>query len=233
MKPFTCPLRLIVGSALLASGCALAAPPRAEIGTLVQACVACHGKQGQAGSDGYFPRLAGKPAGYLYQQLTNFRDGRRRYPAMNYLVAHLSDDYLREMADYFAAQHPPYAAPPLASVSAQLFNAGRRLVFEGDSTRGIPACVACHGARLTGVQPATPGLLGLPPDYIKAQFGAWKSGTRRAAAPDCMHNVSQQLEPQDVRAVAAWLSSQPIPADMQAVPALPAKLPHACGSAPQ
>ena len=51
------------------------------------ACTACHGKQGRAGPDGYYPRLAGKPAGYLYNQLLNFRDGRRRNAAMRYLVA--------------------------------------------------------------------------------------------------------------------------------------------------
>jgi cytochrome c553 len=39
----------------------------------VAACTLCHGKEGVAGTDGYYPRIAGKPAGYLYQQLLNFR----------------------------------------------------------------------------------------------------------------------------------------------------------------
>jgi cytochrome c553 len=30
-------------------------------------------------------RIAGKPAGYLYNQLLNFRDGRRNYPLMTYI----------------------------------------------------------------------------------------------------------------------------------------------------
>ena len=50
------------------------------------ACAACHGPQGQGTENGYFPRLAGKPAGYLMNQLVAFRDGRRRYPPMNYLL---------------------------------------------------------------------------------------------------------------------------------------------------
>ena len=41
------------------------------------ACTGCHGEQGRATSDGYYPRNAGKPAGYLYNQLLKFRDGRR------------------------------------------------------------------------------------------------------------------------------------------------------------
>jgi cytochrome c553 len=35
----------------------------------VQACTTCHGKEGRATNQGYFPRIAGKPAGYLYNQL--------------------------------------------------------------------------------------------------------------------------------------------------------------------
>ena len=50
----------------------------------LRACVPCHGRQGEGTNNDYFPRLAGKPAGYLMNQLTAFRDGRRRYPPMNY-----------------------------------------------------------------------------------------------------------------------------------------------------
>ena len=32
----------------------------------VLACASCHGAEGEGTSDVYFPRLAGKPAGYLY-----------------------------------------------------------------------------------------------------------------------------------------------------------------------
>src|SRR5438046_8309608 len=69
----------------------------------VQGCVTCHGQSGQGTRNDLFPRIAGKPAGYLYNQLIAFRDGKRRYTPMNYLVAYLPDPYLREMADYFAA----------------------------------------------------------------------------------------------------------------------------------
>src|ERR1700744_10459 len=52
----------------------------------VRACAPCHGNQGQGTDNDYFPRLAGKPAGYLKNQLVAFRDGRRRYAPMNYLL---------------------------------------------------------------------------------------------------------------------------------------------------
>jgi cytochrome c553 len=208
------------------------APPD-RMAERVAACVACHGKEGRATSDGYFPRIAGKPAGYLYQQLINFRDGRRQSPMMGYMVAPLSPAYLKDIADHFAAQHPPYPAPQTATLPAAVLARARTLVMQGDRARNIPACIACHGQRLTGVQPAIPGLLGLPRDYINAQFGAWKIGTRKAAAPDCMAHVARQLTTDDISAVSLWLAAQPIAADMAPAPAAEISLPTPCGSVPK
>jgi len=58
----------------------------------VLACASCHGDKGQGTNDDYFPRLAGKPAGYLYNQLVAFRDGRRKYPPMNTSWKHRAAD---------------------------------------------------------------------------------------------------------------------------------------------
>ena len=196
------------------------------------ACVACHGKEGRATSEGFFPRIAGKPAGYLYNQLLNFQQGRRQYPLMTYLVAHMPDDYLREISEYFASQHPPYAPPRPGRMPAAALERGRTLILSGDASKKIPACVACHGKALGGVLPATPGLLGLPRDYLNAQLGAWKNGSRRAAAPDCMAQVSRQLSPEDAAAVAGWLAGQPATGTMLPAAATSARLPLACGSVP-
>jgi cytochrome c553 len=212
---------------------ALAQNPEDTIAQRVAACTACHGKEGRATSEGFFPRIAGKPAGYLYNQLVNFREGRRQNAQMNYMVAHMSDQYLKEIADYFSSQHPPYPAPQTPDVSASALERGRTLVMSGDKARNIPACVACHGQSLTGALPAIPSLVGLPRDYLNAQFGAWRNGTRKAAAPDCMAQITKQLLPEDVAAVSSWLASQPIPADMSPAPAGSFKLPVACGSMPQ
>jgi len=85
----------------------------------VLACAPCHGPQGQGTSKDYFPRLAGKPAGYLMNPLLAFREGRRRYPPMNYLLEFLPDSYLQRMAAYFAAQRPPAAAPAVPAATIQ------------------------------------------------------------------------------------------------------------------
>lgn len=211
------------------------APPRLDnsIAQRVQACIGCHGKEGRATRDGYFPRIAGKPADYLYNQLINFREGRRQYPQMTYMVAHLSDVYLREIAGYFSQQHPPYPPPASAAMPSAVMERGRMLVFKGDPARKLPACVACHGERLTGLLPSVPGLVGLPRDYLNAQFGAWRNGMRRAAAPDCMASISKQLTTQDIEAVSTWLAAQPLPGNMRPGLAHSVKLPVSCGSVPQ
>ena len=179
------------------------------------ACVACHGKEGRAGPDGYYPRLAGKPAGYLYNQLLNFRDGRRHYGLMTGLVQPLSDTYLMEIAQYFSALNLPYPAPQPTVASQETLAQGRSLVMQGDKSRKLPACVQCHGQAMTGVAPNVPGLLGLSNDYLNAQLGGWKTGQRRAHAPDCMAPIAKQLSNQEVAAVAHWLAAQPLPAQTQ------------------
>lgn len=208
-----------------------AAPPPDDMTRRVQACTVCHGKEGRAAPDGFYPRIAGKPEDYLFHQLLAFRDGRRQYAPMTHLLSTLTDDYLREIARHFARLDLPYPPPEVAPPAPALLARGRTLVMEGDAGRLIPACVQCHGQAMTGVAPAVPGLLGLPRDYLNAQFGAWRNGQRRAIAPDCMGQVAKQLAPEDIAAVSAWLSSQPVPADAKAV-ASDRPLPLACGGLP-
>lgn len=203
--------------------------PVSSMSSRVLACTACHGKEGRATPDGYFPRIAGKPAGYLANQLLSFRDGRRSYPQMTYLIEHLTDDYLREMAEHFAALDLPYPPPPAPQAPAAVLEQGRKLVQGGDVARNIPACVACHGAAMTGVTPSIPGLLGLPRDYLNSQLGAWKTGQRRAHLPDCMADIARQLTPDDVSAVSAWLAAQPVAAGGKPARTLPAAMPARCG----
>lgn len=244
MKPV-----LALASFCLVAGAWAAAPPAAPASapppppppvqvpdTMAQrtvACTVCHGKEGRATNQGWFPRIAGKPAGYLYNQLQNFRAGRRGNATMTYLVEHLSDDYLHEIAAYFASLDLPYPPPAPQGAGLQELQRGEALVRQGDPARKLPACARCHGEALTGVSPALPGLLGLPRDYVIAEMGHWQTGTRKAAAPDCMADVARALSREDIAAVASWLASRPLPADPHPAASLPQPLPVACGSVPK
>ena len=221
------------------------APAADSMAQRVQPCTVCHGREGRATNTGYFPRIAGKPAEYLYAQLLNFRDGRRQNAAMQGLIDTLSDDYLRQIAEHFSALDLPYPPPlptlppPPWQAGATALSRGEALVLQGDRTRGVPACASCHGAAMTGVVsafmpavpavPAVPGLLGLPRDYLMAQLGAWRTGLRKATAPDCMAQVATRLSPDDLSAVATWLAAQPVPVDAKPVARTAGSLPLDCG----
>jgi cytochrome c553 len=199
----------------------------------VLACAPCHGAQGEGTKDPYFPRLAGKPAGYLFNQLVAFQNGRRQYPPMNYLLAYLPESYLKEIAEHMASLNPPPPSPVTPTVAQGVLAMGQSLVTHGDASRSIPACMSCHGPNLAGMEPGIPGLLGLRPSYISAQLGGWRYGTRTALAPDCMQAVAALLTEADVTAIAAWLSSQPAAPDRLPAARGSYALPLACGSQPQ
>jgi cytochrome c553 len=218
-------------AAVPATASTASAPPVPDtLQQRIAACVACHGAHGEGSpGSGFFPRLAGKPAGYLARQLADFRNGLRQYAPMEYTVRDLSPDYLREIAEYFSVQQVPYARSPLPPLPAQALQRGEQLVTQGDPARGVPACSRCHGSQLTGVQPDIPGLVGLPYDYLSAQLGAWRTHTRATVAPDCMAEVAGRLSESDITAVAAWLSSREVPADMHAQAAGSVQPPLHCG----
>jgi cytochrome c553 len=227
-------LALLLGLSAPAFHASAQAPgqPPDTMAARVEACTPCHGDKGRGTNDVYFPRLAGKPAGYLYNQLLAFRSGRRKYPPMNYLLEFLTDPYLQDMADYFASQHPPLPPAAPSDVSQDVLKQGEALVTHGDAARQIPACASCHGPMLTGMEPAIPGLLGLRAAYVSAQLGAWRYGTRTAKAPDCMQIVAGHLTEADVTAVAAYLATRPAPENAEPVPKGSYVLPFDCGSEP-
>ena len=200
---------------------AQAAPFEDSMAQRTLACTGCHGAQGRAAPDGYYPRLAGKPAGYLYNQLLNFREGRRHYGLMTQLIAPLSDAYLMEIAQYFSNLDVPYPAPTPARQDAPLLAKGKQLVLTGDADRQVAACVQCHGTAMTGVIPNVPGLLGLPRDYLNAQLGAWKAGKRRAHAPDCMQAVVARLSDDDINAISSYLAAQTLPVNTKPASSAP------------
>jgi cytochrome c553 len=196
----------------------------------MQACVVCHGKEGLATNAGYFPRIAGKPQGYLFNQLKNFKEGRRQNRAMSHLLQHMSDDYLRDIARYFSELDLAYPPARAHGVSAEQQHLAETLVFKGVADRKIPACVTCHGDNMAGRLPAMPGLLTLPSDYLIGELGAWRTGQRKANEPDCMAEVARRLSPEELGAVARWLSAQTLPLGTKPAAASMEPLPIRCGS---
>jgi len=139
---------------------------------------------------------------------------------------------LREIAGHYAALPPRTHAADTGAAQLTPTRAQRaeQLVREGDLALHVPACSACHGANLAGLEPGIPATIGLPADYIVAQFGHWRTGSRRALAPDCMHEVAMALSAEDIRAVATWLSQQSNADGTRPAPAGSFAPPLSCGA---
>jgi cytochrome c553 len=203
-----------------------------DLGERLAACAACHGEHGEGkAASQYIPHLAGKPAGYLLDQLQAFRDGRRVYPQMGWLMRNLGDDYLARIARHYAAM-PARSQATFPAVDAATTARALALVQHGDPARDVPACSACHGENLAGLEPGIPALIGLPADSGIAQLGAWRTGGRAARSPDCMARVAHALDAADMRVLGTWLASQGHDAPLPPAPAGSFTPPVACGSLP-
>jgi cytochrome c553 len=83
---------------------------------------------------------------------------------------------------------------------------GEALVTTGGGKSPLP-CSECHGADLRGL-PVVPAIAGRSPSYIVRQMFDMKSGTRKGPGVDAMKPVLANLTPQDMLAIAAYVSSR-------------------------
>ena len=146
--------RLVLVALLSASGFAHAenAPAAdpltggsAEAGAAKAAvCAACHGPGGNSGNPEW-PKLAGQNAAYIVRSLQALKSGARVAPVMNAQAKPLSDQDMKDLAAYFAAQKPTpgVASPDAVKVAGRIYRAG-------DAGRQLPACAGCHGPEGSG-----------------------------------------------------------------------------------
>jgi cytochrome c553 len=98
-----------------------------------------------------------------------------------------------------------YANEPEAANKKPDLAAGEALYSNGDSTRGITACVGCHGANGNSGSGTWPKLSAQNATYIYNQLAHFKSGER---ANGVMMGMSMPLSDADMRNVAAYLEKQ-------------------------
>lgn len=90
---------LLVGANAQAAGDAAAGKSKAA------SCGACHGPDGNS-TNPLWPKLAGQHAAYLVKQLEAFKSGERKDPLMSPMAAGLSEQDMKDLAAYYAAQKP-------------------------------------------------------------------------------------------------------------------------------
>ena len=184
--------RLVVCLAALVSASAAAqspspAPAKAEI------CAACHGPGGNAVIPTN-PILAGQTSRYLYLQLRDFQEGRRSDPQMSPMVAGLSRDELRELADYFSKQK---ARSLNFKVDPEKAKLGK---LKADET----LCTMCHLGGFAG-QNEIPRVAGQNYEYIIKQLSDFKARKRTNDAGN-MTSVSNTLNERDIENLAHYLT---------------------------
>lgn len=95
---------LLVTTLAVHAGSASAAKGDIEAGKAkAVVCQACHGADGNAGTDPQYPRLAGQYHDYLARALQEYKSGARKNPIMAGFVATLSDQDIQNVASYFAS----------------------------------------------------------------------------------------------------------------------------------
>lgn len=167
-------------------------------------CVACHGPAGNS-SNPEWPKLAGQGSRYTYEQLKRFKDGTRMNPLMNAQAAALSDQDMRDLAAYFAAQ--PFS-PGVASEAA--VPVAQKLYRAGDAARGVPACAACHTPDGAGVAAsAYPRLGGQHAAYAAKMLRGYRDMAAQGKLegnPGVMAAVAAKLSDAEIEALASYIN---------------------------
>lgn len=196
-------------SAVAAISLPVSAQGDAEAGKTKSAvCAACHGVDGNSMIDMY-PKIAGQHAAYIEKQLHDFKDAMasggskgRMDPIMGGMVAALSDQDMKDLAAFYATQTQTDA--PAADVP----ELGEKLYKGGDMSRGITACIACHGPNGLGMELAGfPMVSGQHANYIKIQLNKFRDGSRNNDLNGMMSDVSKKLSDADIQALAAYIST--------------------------
>ena len=184
-------------------------------------CGACHGMDGNS-ADAQYPKLAGQSEQYIVRQLTDFKSGKRQNPIMMGMAAPLSEQDMHDLGAYFSTKKP------LPGVADQaLVEHGEKLYRQGDSSRGIPACMACHSIDGSGNPGAMyPQLSSQHAQYIETQLKAWQNGTSWGddAHAQIMPAIAKKLDAHDIAAVASYIEGlHAADADSTAAPAATAQ----------
>jgi len=165
------------------------------------ACAQCHAFNGVSDASGAFPRIAGQSPAYLSKQLRDFASGKRSNAIMTPIAKALADDDIVDVAAYYAGVNGPFL--PLKVADPALVKAGATLAAVGSAQRQIQCCNNCHGPGGAGEPPAIPYLAGQYSNYITFSLREWQRGYRKGS-PNQMAVVAQELNEQEIAAVAAY-----------------------------
>jgi cytochrome c553 len=185
---------------------------------IMETCAACHGKNGEGGSDGTYPRLAGLRAKYIARQLRAFKSKERiNIPMYPYAIERdLPEPDVLDIARLLSKIELPTEMPELPESASALerllaadsvFNVPRA---PGDVERGAgiyeEKCRKCHGKEAWG-RGSSPQLAGQHTAYVRRQIELYKTGDR-TYADERMQTVIDTLAEPEIEALLAYFSTR-------------------------
>ena len=186
-----------------------------------EACVSCHGDNGNS-IVSTFPKLAEQHSSYLIKQLQAFKSGDRKNPMMSAIASGLSEEDMVDIATYYADQKISSNELPIlnqaqdddedknsnSKVDIQTIIAqGADLYRNGDLTREVSACIACHGPLGEGNKPAAfPALKSQHADYLIQTLTDFKSGARTSNPDNMMHMIAKKMTDEEIKALSYRIS---------------------------
>lgn len=183
--------------------------------TKAGACAACHGLDGNATDPTLYPRLAGQSERYIARQLSLFKSGERANPIMQPFAAALSAQDMRDIGAYYATQKSGAGIADDAVIAdgankgLKFYEVGQKLYRSGDTSRGIPACMACHGPSGAGNPgPAYPHVGGQQAWYTARRLQEYRTGTTAEKDPALFHvmsTVAKSLTDEEIQSLSSYM----------------------------
>ncbi len=177
-------------------------------------CIACHGRNGARAIQDY-PNLAGQEKSYLVRQTLDIIHGKRtgglnpqgkpRAEAMRGALVtpegevRISDDDVKTIADWLAGLEPARPNPP-QDLKPEDIAAGEKLYKK-------KRCQTCHGKRGDKPLKGYPYIAGQKYAYLVNQLTDIRDKKRTNGKVKAMFNFARKLTDDDIRKLAAWLST--------------------------
>ena len=158
------------------------------------ACAACHGVDGNSTSAQY-PKLAGQTARYIYIQLKDFQEGRRKNPQMSPMAANLSKEDMWAIGAYFESQKQ---APSTYKVSGAKVAEGKKIADDA-------LCTMCHLGGFSG-QNEVPRVAGQHYEYIVKQLKDFRARNRTNDAGN-MTSMTRGLTDDQIDKLAQYITN--------------------------
>jgi cytochrome c553 len=169
-----------------------AVPPPPEIAEKAAFCATCHGADGLPVVE-KAPIIWGQHMFYLLTQLRDFRAERRASEIMTPIAKDLSDDEMKALATYFAAQPWPNYHQPASDADVAR---AQRLAVEA-------ACSACHLNGFLG-DSRNPRVSNQKQDYLEKTLTDLRDNLRQNAA--AMAALVQGWSGDDIAAMSRYLA---------------------------